>query len=305
MNNQANKIFLSYSRVDAKFALKLGEDLRVAGLDIWIDQLNIPPGETWDEEIQKALENAACLLVILSATSVESDNVLNEINYALETKKQVIPILLENGLKKPFNINRLQHIDFTSSYDSGLNRLLNALRSGRPVQPTVKEQRRLNLPAVLGTGALVLIVTLVIMLLRPATVEPSKEKISDEEKISKPVADIAGKWKTGTIENEFDNNDKYLIEFTFDNTDLLTGTALQKSLPGYKGYVSELNLAELKIIDSVITFFTEHQQINAATNSFKNNYRGILTGDSIRFTLSSTRSDFTPKKFVAKRSGPE
>lgn len=136
---QVEKIFFSYSRADAKFALKLGEDLREAGMNIWIDQLDIPPGETWDEEIQKALENAACMLVILSKTSVESDNVLNEINYALETKKQVIPILIENDLRKPFNINRLQHIDFTVSYDSGRTLLLKALKAGRPFQPSIQK----------------------------------------------------------------------------------------------------------------------------------------------------------------------
>ena len=34
---QAGQIFFSYSRADAAFALKLGEDLKKAGVDIWID----------------------------------------------------------------------------------------------------------------------------------------------------------------------------------------------------------------------------------------------------------------------------
>lgn len=337
---QVDKIFFSYSRADAKFALRLGEDLREAGMDIWIDQLDIPPGETWDEEIQKALENAACLLIILSKTSVESDNVLNEINYALETKKQVIPILIENDLRKPFNINRLQHIDFTVSYDSGRNFLLKALKTGRPVQPSIQKKRRTILPVLTGIGLLVIVSILVLILLKPAAVSPPVPAAEGEDsvkitgsatahdsvkitgsataaqikkikksvsavkvvKITKPVADISGKWKTSTLENEFDRYDKYIIEFNFDNTDVLFATAYQKSLEGYKNYKTKLNLAELKMTNGVITFHTEHEQINGPTKFFKNNYTGIIAGDSIRFTLSSTRFDFSPVKFVARRS---
>ena len=42
-------IFFSYSRSDAsEFAFKLAGDLRNAGMNIWIDQLDINGGEIWD-----------------------------------------------------------------------------------------------------------------------------------------------------------------------------------------------------------------------------------------------------------------
>jgi len=41
-------IFISYSRQDAEFALQLGRDLREAGVHLWIDQLDIPPGGRWE-----------------------------------------------------------------------------------------------------------------------------------------------------------------------------------------------------------------------------------------------------------------
>lgn len=56
------KIFISYSRADAEFALKLAKDLRSAGADIWIDQLDIVSGERWDEAVEEALE----VLILLS-----------------------------------------------------------------------------------------------------------------------------------------------------------------------------------------------------------------------------------------------
>lgn len=120
------KIFFSYSRSDSAFALKLAKDLRDAGADVWLDQLDIPPGSHWDKEIEKALNNANCLLAILSPKSMDSDNAMDEISYALEEKKRVIPVLL-SITETPFRLRRLQRIDFTGSYDIGFKELLNTL----------------------------------------------------------------------------------------------------------------------------------------------------------------------------------
>lgn len=120
------KIFFSYSRDDAEFALKLATDLKNSGIDLWIDQLDIPLGMRWDVEVEKSLENSGSLLVILSDTSVTSNNVLDEVSHALDNNKQIYPVVIDN-CKIPFRLKRLQHIDFTSGYDMGLDHLLKAL----------------------------------------------------------------------------------------------------------------------------------------------------------------------------------
>ena len=69
-------IFFSYSRKDAEaFAFKLANDLRKAGAKVWIDQMDIPPGRNWDEEIEKALNGATYILFIASEKSVTSQNI--------------------------------------------------------------------------------------------------------------------------------------------------------------------------------------------------------------------------------------
>jgi len=81
------KIFFSYSRVDgAEFALKLARDLKQKGFDVWIDQEDIRAGAEWDLEIGHALETCDCLLFLESEKSVASNNVLDEVYYALEQK---------------------------------------------------------------------------------------------------------------------------------------------------------------------------------------------------------------------------
>jgi hypothetical protein len=122
----SQKIFFSYSRADSPFALTLAKDLREAGADIWIDQLDIPAGSHWDAAVEKALNGAAYVLVILTPSSTASTNVMDEVSFALESGKKIIPVLLEDCLP-PFRLRRLQRIDFTSDYGTGFNQLIASL----------------------------------------------------------------------------------------------------------------------------------------------------------------------------------
>jgi hypothetical protein len=119
-------IFFSYSRQDADFVLQLGKDLRNAGVDIWLDQLDIKPGERWDVAIQESLSECGQLLVVLSPASVASANVLDEVSFALEQGKPVIPVLIAD-CEIPFRLRRLQHVDFRPDYATALKHVLDSL----------------------------------------------------------------------------------------------------------------------------------------------------------------------------------
>ena len=47
MPSEDSKVFISYSRTDSDFAIKLGKDLKARGINIWLDKLDIKPGEIW------------------------------------------------------------------------------------------------------------------------------------------------------------------------------------------------------------------------------------------------------------------
>ena len=118
--------FFSYSRSDSEFVLKLAKDLRDAGAELWLDQLDIKAGSHWDASIEAALNSASRLIVILSPASVGSNNVMDEVSFALESGKSVIPVLI-SACKSPFRLRRLQRIDFTGDYQTGLNQLIELL----------------------------------------------------------------------------------------------------------------------------------------------------------------------------------
>lgn len=123
------KIFFSYSRQDASdFAQKLATDLGQQGYDAWIDLEGIRAGREWDVEIEKALNDCDCLLFFESEHAVTSKNVLDEVYYALEQGKKVIPIIVKDS-KTPYRLQRLQHIDLSQDYTKGLNQLLMELKA--------------------------------------------------------------------------------------------------------------------------------------------------------------------------------
>jgi TIR domain/Photosynthesis system II assembly factor YCF48 len=118
--------FFSYCRDDSEFALRLAEGLKAAGANVWIDQLDIEPGMPWDRAVESAVTNCPLMLVILSPTSVNSDNVRDEISFALSKQKRVIPVLYRE-CDVPFRLARLQHLDFRTDYARGLKALLKTL----------------------------------------------------------------------------------------------------------------------------------------------------------------------------------
>lgn len=125
-------LFFSYSRKDTDFAVKLANDLRKSGVTIWIDQ-DILPGEQWDNSIEKALDTSTCLIVILSPNSVQSANVLNEVHYAIDNRKTIIPVLYKD-CKLPLLLLRYQYTPFIDDYQNGLKLLHKALGIEHPIK---------------------------------------------------------------------------------------------------------------------------------------------------------------------------
>lgn len=134
MADQAPLAFFSYSRNDSEFVLKLAKDLRTGGAVVWLDQLDIRPGQRWDNAVERALVDCAHLLVVLSPASVESTNVMDEVSFALEEKKLVIPVLYRD-CNIPFRLRRLQYIDTRVRYEEGIARLLIMLGARQQVEP--------------------------------------------------------------------------------------------------------------------------------------------------------------------------
>jgi TIR domain len=131
-----SKAFVSYSRADSDFVLRLCQDLRAAGASIWLDKIDIHPGEEWDQAIERGLAECGLMLIVLSPTSVSSQNVLDEIGYALSRKKTIIPVLYRD-CEVPYRLNRLEYVDFRTDYDERMKYLVSALGGAKENPKTV------------------------------------------------------------------------------------------------------------------------------------------------------------------------
>lgn len=163
--------FLSYSRSDQAFALRLADDLIAAGAPVWVDQYDIHPSQHWDHAVETAVRGCQGLIVVLSPRSAASPNVADEIAVALDAGKLVIPVLME-ACSLPLRLVRMQFIDATRSYETALGRCLAAMgkaQDGAAVPPaseptpkatlpeTILRQAELRLTGIMGPIAAVLV----------------------------------------------------------------------------------------------------------------------------------------------------
>lgn len=122
-----SRIFISYSRHDTEYVSSLVEALRKQGFEVWFDK-NIRTGTDWDDAIEEQLKTADAIVLVLSKTSVASDNVKDEISYAMGLGKQVNPIKIEE-CEVPMRLARKQFVDFTTmGHEAGFERLVSDLR---------------------------------------------------------------------------------------------------------------------------------------------------------------------------------
>jgi uncharacterized membrane protein YeaQ/YmgE (transglycosylase-associated protein family) len=121
--------FVSYSREDMEFAVRLAKDLKAKGAKVWMDKIDIRPGQRWEAEIETAVDGSSRMLVILSPAAIASPNVLAEASLALDEGKSVIPVLYRD-CRVPFRLRPFQYADFRSDYSVGLEELLASLGGG-------------------------------------------------------------------------------------------------------------------------------------------------------------------------------
>jgi hypothetical protein len=126
--------FFSYARQDSAFVLRLAKELRDVGIDLWLDQLDIRGGQHWDRAVEDALQTCQGMIAVLSPDALASHNIVDEVSYALEERKTIIPILLR-PCTIPFRLRRVSYIDFTADYETGFSQLLGALRIAKLLPP--------------------------------------------------------------------------------------------------------------------------------------------------------------------------
>ncbi len=93
-------IFISYSSVNEIYADTMRKILLKRGYPVWMALYDIPPGEEYGAVLNKAIEGCACLMLLLSHDSQESEFVNKEIETAVANHKPIIPVGIEKVVLK-------------------------------------------------------------------------------------------------------------------------------------------------------------------------------------------------------------
>jgi tetratricopeptide (TPR) repeat protein len=93
------KVFISYSSKDKEKVGPLVEQLRKAGVEVWIDEMRLAGGETLWPVISNAINDNEWFVPVLSPHSLESEWFHLEVRRAYSTKKEkTIPLLVSKSL---------------------------------------------------------------------------------------------------------------------------------------------------------------------------------------------------------------
>jgi TIR domain len=91
------QVFISHSSKDTTIARQLAHLLSEAGLNVWIPEDEILPGDNWAKKIGQALEESDLMVVLVTPQAFESEWLKEEIQYALTAgryKGRLIPVFL-------------------------------------------------------------------------------------------------------------------------------------------------------------------------------------------------------------------
>lgn len=120
-------IFISHSTQDREVASLMCTVLEGSGLSCWIAPRDIDGSEAWDEAIMRGLDNARMVLLVFSKNSNESPHVKREILHAIDKKKTLLPVRIEDiqaGRQLEFALSGIQWFDaYPSPCESHFPRL--------------------------------------------------------------------------------------------------------------------------------------------------------------------------------------
>jgi hypothetical protein len=88
-------VFVSYSSKDGDFVHPEIRRLEREGYRIWYDKGELQPGRFWNDEIRRAIKACACFMVFITQDALDSRNVCDELDQALEAGKPFICVYWE------------------------------------------------------------------------------------------------------------------------------------------------------------------------------------------------------------------
>ncbi len=122
-------VFLSYSHKDKGIVSSIANELKAAGMNVWIDLSEIKWGDSIRDRIDRGLDSADCMVFFMSPSSISRSGTRAELDAILSRQFKgdrgavVLPVLLENTDIPPL----LRNIKYLDLRDGNVKRVANEL----------------------------------------------------------------------------------------------------------------------------------------------------------------------------------
>jgi hypothetical protein len=327
-------IFISHSSQDRRVAARICDALERLGLGCWLASRDIDPGENFQEAIVRAIRSVRVMVLVFTGNANNSNEIKKEIALASQNGLPVIPLRVEDVVPSDaflYELSTRQWVDAFDDWDRAMTRLAGQISEiagqERPILPAPATGPRFS-RTVIGlavAAAVVLIVVGVVAYRRanapppaapaptaatspavpPATQTgpaPATAAPGTASPAAPPAAaaNISGKWVTGELTNPYDQNQKSVLDFDFEQTgDTLFGSVHERTQFG--GSIKGIAGGQIK--GDGVTFYTQGMTTTGSGDQpYKENYHGTLKDDEIEFVRQNDLpTGGLPEKFTAKR----
>jgi hypothetical protein len=162
------RVFISHASEDKpRFVTRFAQRLRENGVDAWLDQWEMRPGDSFVDRIfEHGLKEAQAVVIVLSAVSVQKPWVREELNHSVVKRigrgLRIIPVVIDAcEVPECLQATLWQRIDNLEQYDDAFHRILDAIfdRSTKPPlgdAPERLQDAQVQLPSLTATDQRVL-----------------------------------------------------------------------------------------------------------------------------------------------------
>lgn len=130
----APKVFLSHASEDKdRFVVGFARQLRESGVDVWLDQWEMKPGDSLVDKIfEEGLKDARAVIIVLSTISVQKPWVREELNASVVNRisrgTKLIPVIIDEcDVPESLRSTVWQKVDSLNDYSKSLQCILSAI----------------------------------------------------------------------------------------------------------------------------------------------------------------------------------
>lgn len=155
-------VFVCYAHDERETVVEQIDWLRSQGLTVWFDEA-IEAGSRWSDDLARAVEGCSAFVYFLSPRSVSSRYCLDEVHFALECGRPIVPVeiapvTLTPGLKLSIGgthrlfMHKMEPDEFRRKLAKGLKDAMAGGTAAHPLETRPALPRRLPLEPAFAVG---------------------------------------------------------------------------------------------------------------------------------------------------------